>query len=269
MYPIINCHCHVYPDKIAVKAAQSTGDFYDLPMTYDGTVATCKREGAKVGVVHSIIFSVATTPKQVRSINEFIARTADAEPDIFTGLGTMHPDSDDLEGDIIHLKSLGLKAVKLHADIQRFNLDDPKCLGIYELCIKYGLPVLLHAGDSRFDMSNPNRLKPILQKYPQLTVIAAHLGGWSVWEDAVRELVGFENLYVDTCSSFAFLTAERAKKIIRAFGADKVLWGTDYPMWDFAKEVEMFEALGLDGEEKAKIYHKNAQKLFNVKLKCV
>ena len=36
MYPIIDCHCHIYPDKIAVKASQNTGAFYDMDMNYDG-----------------------------------------------------------------------------------------------------------------------------------------------------------------------------------------------------------------------------------------
>lgn len=269
MYPKINCHCHVYPDKIAVKASQATGNFYNIEMAYDGTISTCKQEGEKVGVIHSIIFSVATTPKQVRSINEFIANTVESEPEIFTGLGTMHPESDDLEADIVHLKELGLKGVKLHPEIQGFYIDDPRCLRIYELCVKYGLPIFLHTGDERYDMSNPNRLKPILEDHPDLTVIAAHLGGYTVWEDAARELRGYENLYVDASSSLAFLTPERAREIILAFGTDRVLWGTDYPMWKFADEVKLFEALGLEDEDKAKIYYKNAQKLFGVTIKSV
>ena len=131
------------------------------------------------------------------------------------------------------------------------------------------LPIFLHTGDERYDMSNPNRLKPILEDHPDLTVIAAHLGGYTVWEDAARELRGYENLYVDASSSLAFLTSERAREIILAFGTDRVLWGTDYPMWKFADEVKLFEALGLEDEDKVKIYYKNAQKLFGVTLKSV
>ena len=77
----------------------------------------------------------------------------------------MHPDSTDIVGDIEHLQELGLRGVKLHPDIQGFKLDDYRCLKIYELCEKKGLPVLLHTGDFRYDFSNPNRVKPILETY--------------------------------------------------------------------------------------------------------
>ena len=72
-YPIVDCHCHVYPDKIAEKAVESIGGFYDLPMFYDGKTSTLIEYGSAVGVKHYIIFSVATTPAQVQSINRFIA----------------------------------------------------------------------------------------------------------------------------------------------------------------------------------------------------
>ena len=133
MQHIIDCHCHVYPDKIAAKAADAIGEFYSIEMTYDGRIDTMISEAKKAGVTHSLIFSVATKPTQTRSINEFIARTVESNPDIFTGLGTMHPESEDMEGDIEHLISLGLKGVKLHPDIQGFKVDDYRCLKIYEL----------------------------------------------------------------------------------------------------------------------------------------
>ena len=69
--------------------------------------------------------------------------------------------------------------MKLHPDIQAFALDDPRALKIFELCERENVPALLHTGDYRYDYSNPNRLLPVLKAYPSLTVIGAHLGGWS------------------------------------------------------------------------------------------
>ena len=107
-------------------------------------------------------------------------------PGRFIGVGTLHPDSADIKGDIEHLVSLGLKGVKLHPDIQGFKIDDYRCLKIYELCEENRLPILMHTGDSRYDYSNPNRLLPVLKIYTELTVIGAHFGGWSIWETASR-----------------------------------------------------------------------------------
>ena len=66
MYPIIDCHCHIYPDKIAVKASQNTGAFYDMDMNYDGKLSTLTRLDEVGHISHSVVFSVATTPKQAR-----------------------------------------------------------------------------------------------------------------------------------------------------------------------------------------------------------
>ena len=265
MYPIIDCHCHIYPDKIAVKASHSTGTFYDMEMNYDGKLSTLEEIGKSAHISHSVVFSVATTPKQVKSINEYIASVVAASHGKMTGLGTLHPDSDDMEEDIRHLRELGLRGVKLHPDIQRFKLDDYRCLKIYELC-EGNLPVLIHAGDKRYDYSNPNRLKPILETFTGLQVIAAHFGGWSIWEEASRELCGYENLMVDCSSSFPWLDRETSKSIIRRYSADKVLFGADYPMWNPAEQAEYLLSLGLSDEENRKIFYQNAQKLFGIKL---
>ena len=261
---IIDAHCHVYPDKIAEKASGATGNFYSLNMAFDGKVDTMLRAGEKAGIDKFIIQSVATTPKQVKSINEFIAATVKEYLGRTYGLGTLHPDSEDMAGDVEHLVSLGLKGVKLHPDIQGFKLDDYRCLKIYELCEKFSLPVLIHTGDSRYDYSNPNRLIPILDIYDRLTVIGAHFGGWSMWEEATELLAGRKNFYVDCSSSFYALDDETIVKLIRAYGIDNVVFGTDYPMWDMKSEVDRLSALPLSDEEKEKIFWKNAVRIYGL-----
>ena len=87
-FTVIDAHCHIYPDKIAVKAARATDTFYDVHGFADGTVGMLKREGRKAGIDKYVVQSVATTPKQVSSINHFIAETAERSGGIVTGLGT-------------------------------------------------------------------------------------------------------------------------------------------------------------------------------------
>ena len=262
--PIVDCHCHIYPEKVAAKAVAGIGAFYDIKMNEDGTKATLQTEAAAAGITHSMIFSVATKPAQVRSINEFIAGEVAASGGTMTGLGTMHPLSEDMEGDMAHLLSLDLRGVKLHPDVQGFCIDDERCQKIYALCEAAGIPVLLHTGDRRYDMSNPNRLRPMVEKYPALTFIGAHLGGYSVWEDAVAQLRGLDNLYFDCSSTFAFMTVERARELILSLGADHVIFGTDYPMWVPKTEVDTFFALGLSEADNEKILWRNAKRLFRL-----
>ena len=263
-YPIIDSHCHIYPDKIAEKAVEGIGSFYDLPMCYDGKASTLIEKGNQIGVCHNIIFSVATTPHQVGSINSFISNCVKEGEGRFTGLGALHPDTENVASEIENIKALGLKGVKLHPDFQKFRINDERLFSIYKACSEAELPVLLHTGDYRYDFSNPDRMADVLERFPELTVIGAHFGGWSVWEKANEILADYDNFYVDTCSSFHWLKKEEALNIIRKYGAHKVLFATDFPMWSYEKELEYFMELDLTDDEREKILWKNAAQLFNI-----
>ena len=264
MQKVINAHCHIYPEKIASKAVLGIRDFYDLDMSLNGTVDDLIKDGSKVNTTHYLIHSVATTPKQVNSINEFISMEVEAHPDLFTGFGTLHPDSEDIQADFDYLLDLGLKGVKLHPDFQKFALNSDRAFKIGNVISDGDVPVLIHCGDFRYNYSNPEQLKPFLNMFPDLTVIGAHFAGWSVWQEATEQLAGTPNLYVDISSSLYDLTPETALDLIRSYGADKVLWGTDYPMWDSVSEMEYFNKLDLSESEKFKILYDNAYKLLKL-----
>ncbi len=266
MFPVIDTHCHIYPDKIALKAAKGIGSFYDIGMHYDGRLDTLKAVSARSHVVHSVIFSVATTPHQVHSINTFIAQNVRDGGGRFTGLGTLHPDSDTMEDDVKEIVSLGLKGVKLHPDVQQCPIDYERGRLICELCAKHKLPLLLHCGDYRYDYSNVNRLIPLLEDYPDLLMIGAHFGGWSVWAQAAEALHKYPNIMVDASSTFHWVSRDTAKRLISLYGADRVLFGSDFPMWDPKDEIEYLLSLGLPTEDLEKIFYKNAQQLFNIEL---
>jgi predicted TIM-barrel fold metal-dependent hydrolase len=170
-----------------------------------------------------------------------------------------------MEADVNELIALGLKGVKIHPDIQKVKLDDYRLLKMYELC-EGRLPILIHTGDNRYDYSNPNRMLPILDSYPNLTVIGAHFGGWSIWEDAWRDYAGRENFYVDCSSSLYAIKPETAVELIHAYGADRVLFGTDYPLWTPESEIERFMKLDLTESEREDILCNNAARLFGITL---
>ena len=261
---VIDSHCHIYPEKIAAKAVAGTDAFYGVTSVMGGTTAELKEIHEKVGIDRFIVESVATTPKQVASINRFIAEETENSDGLFIGVGTLHPESEDIAGDIDHLISLGLKGVKLHPDIQRFKIDDYRCLKIYEICEEKGLPVLLHTGDNRYDYSNPNRLKPILEIYKGLTVIGAHFGGYSIWNEAADELHGIDNFYVDCSSSFFNFNDDEIVALIKEYGVDRVLFGTDFPMWSPKAELDRFMSLDLSDDERKLILSENVKKVYGI-----
>ncbi len=268
-YEIIDAHCHIYPEKIASRATAATDAFYGITSfsagcAGAGTVSHLLTIGEEDGVDRFLVQSVATTPHQVKGINTFIANEVAKANGRLIGFGALHHESEDIRGDIRSLKELGLYGVKLHPDIQDFKIDDIRYRKIYEICEEESLPILIHAGDNRYDRSNPDRLFKILDAYEHLTVIAAHLGGYSVWDDAVSSLAGMKNLYVDTSSSLAFLPREKAKEIILRYGIDNVLFATDYPMWRAKNEIQMLLEMGFSEDEYRKIFSKNICRILGI-----
>lgn len=271
-FKVIDSHCHIFPEKIAEKATESTDKFYDITASgiidgsaFIGTAENLIKQCEEAGVDKCLVTSVATTPHHAQSINSYIAGEVSLFPEKFIGFGSLHPDSITLEEDVNHLIELGLKGVKLHPDIQNFKVDDPKVIKIFEICNKKKLPVLLHTGDSRYDNSNPDRVEKILKMFPDLIIIGAHFGGWSIWDKAPEILCRYKNFYVDTCSSFYALSKERAKEIIDLYGTDRVIFGTDFPMWKQKEELKFLFDLGLTDKESENILYKNLTRLLNIK----
>lgn len=263
-YYVIDSHCHIYPEKIASLAINHTDEFYSEHSHCKGTIEDLLKNGEKTGIDKFIVQSVATSKYQVKKINQFIANQVNENIDKLVGLGTIHPESDDIEQDIDFLISLGLKGFKIHPDIQGFKLDHNGYMKAFEVASERGIPVLMHTGDNRYDNSNPNRLIPILKKFKNLKVVGAHYGGWSIWEDASKVYSEFENFFVDCSSSMPYLTFEKCCEITKRYGADKVLFGTDYPMWEGTLEIENLLKMDFTESELKKIFSENAIKLYKL-----
>lgn len=257
---IIDAHAHIFPDRIADRASAGIGDFYDLRINHDGRLSTLFKVGEEAGVDRFIVQSVATVPAQVESINSFIAESVRTYPDKLVGFGALHPDYEHIERETERIISLGLKGIKLHSDFQRFDIDDPKAFPIYEAAQARGLPVLFHVGDFRYEYSDPERLARVAELFPDLTIIGAHFAGWSEWDKAERLFAGGK-IYSDLSSSLYAMTPERAGELIHRLGVERVMFGTDYPMWTAKEELERFARIPLTEEERELILCKNALRL--------
>lgn len=260
---IIDIHAHIFPDKIALKAADSIEKFYEIvPMSGDGTVDTLLRFGDEAGIDKFVVHSVATTPAQVENINNFIISSVQAHPDRLIGFASIHPDYENIPSEVDRVIEAGLKGIKIHPDFQKFLLDEDKAMPLYE-AIEGRLPLLVHTGDYRYEYSKPERMARVMDKFPKLEVIGAHFGGWSEWDDAARILAD-RGIYVDCSSSLYALTPERAAELIHIYGADHVFFGSDYPMWNPGEELKKFNKIALTDEERELILHKNLERLLKL-----
>lgn len=261
---IIDFHTHIYPEKIAARAVTSVGEFYNIDMTESGTAESLLEKGSACGVNGYVVHSVAVTASRVQSINDYIKLECDKHKE-FYGFGTMHANFEDKIGEVERMVSMGLRGVKIHPDTQMFDMDDERMFELYDYLQQNKLPLLIHCGDYRYDYSHPKRLKRLMKEFPSLVAVGAHFGGWSVY-DLAYEYLKDTNCYLDTSSSFMMLGTRRAKELIRLYGAERMLFGTDFPMWDTKSELENFFSMKLDDEENELILHKNAEKILGIEI---
>ena len=260
---LIDFHTHVYPDSIAVKATKNVRDFYDGigEDGVDGRVETLLAHADQAGITECVILPVATKPERTRHINEFIVAQASAQPRLY-GFGTVHAAMDDLMGEVDYIRENGLRGIKMHPDYQTFDIDDPRMFPVYEQ-IQGEMPIVFHMGDLRYDYSHPAKLRHVLELFPKLQVVAAHFGGYQM-RDIAKEVLSDTKCLFDTSSSLMFMQPGEAEKLIRHYGADRFLFGSDYPMWDPVMELKRFSKLDLTDDEKEQIAWKTAAELLRV-----
>lgn len=258
---VIDVHAHIYPEKIAERAVGAVGDFYLVDMYGEGTATHLLASQQQAPITHFVVHSVATKPSAVASINDFIAEQCRIHPELI-GFMAMHQDLEDPKAEIERAIGLGLKGMKLHPDTQKVNMDDPRLMNVYET-IEGRLPLIVHTGDYRTDFSHPRRLKNILHTFPNLVVDAAHFGGWSVPEIGY-DVLHDENVFIDVSSSMAFVGNRRTKELVGMWGADRVMFGSDFPMWDPAREYDTFTSLGFSDDDLEKMLWKNAERFTGV-----
>ena len=259
---LIDIHTHIYPDDIAQKATDSVQQFYGIGSgTMDGTVKMLLEKGKEAGIDQYVILPVAIRPDRVQGINDYIQQEAKKHP-YFIPFGTVHAAMDGLMDEVERILSLGVKGVKMHPDSQRFHIDDPRLFPMYE-ALRGRVPVMLHMGDLRYDYSHPIKLRKILDMFPGLDVIAAHFGGYSMYDTAL-ELLGDTNCIMDVSSSLMFMEGGKAEYYIGRYGAERLAFGTDYPMWDPVVETQRFLDLKLTDAQFEQIAHKTAERILKL-----
>jgi predicted TIM-barrel fold metal-dependent hydrolase len=234
-------------------------------MACDGTVEGLAESGIRGGIDRFIVFSAAAMPAQVPAINDYIAsvvRAREGKKPAFTGLGTLHRDMEDPAGEIERMAALGLRGVKLHPDMQKFDIDDKKMMDIYAM-LEGRMIAVFHTGDYRYGYSHPAKLAKVLDAFPSFTVVAAHFGGWSLY-DLALEYFRNRPCFLDVSSSIPYLGRDRARELIRAYGAERMLFGSDFPMWDPAACLGEFMSLDLRDDERELILYRNALRILGL-----
>lgn len=269
---LIDFHTHLFPDKIAARAIEALkngivkthGKLLLEPQT-DGTRRGLLESMNESGVDMSIVMPIATSPTQHTTINSFAQEITDGKRII--SFGSVHPRQDDWEETLEHISKSGLKGIKMHPEFQSFFIDEPITEKIVKKCEDLGLWVLFHCGEDYGYKPpyhcTPEKLRRLLDKTGCKNIIAAHFGGFHMWDDVDKYLIGTD-VFMDTSMTSGFLDKERCRDMILHHGADKVLFGSDSPWQGQNQAYSYLLSLNLSDEDTEKIKHINAEKILGI-----
>jgi len=206
--------------------------------------------------------------------------------------------SDDLGGaeamvaEVVLRASQGTKGVKLHPGMYSFFPDDEELWPMYEKCQELGLPILADSGpwphsnvlatyplffqmpQPNIDYAEPKNFARVLEAFPRLTLILAHLGSaW--WDERVELAQQYPNAYFDTSQGFSApdripvsphrgLAEEDVVRVFRKIGVERIMFGTDFPAIAPQPQLEQLLRLPLSDEEKRMILSENAKRILHI-----
>ena len=264
---IIDFHTHIFPEKIAPRAIESLKDgvrriegieseaYTDA--TYDGLIKSMDENGVDV----SIVLPIVTNPEKPDGINNYAQNVRNSR---VLSLGSVHPMQKNAADAVRELKSRGFIGIKMHPEFQHCYIDSPESLAVLKAAADEDMLVVLHAG-ADIGMPPPvhcppERLKNALDYVDGSNIIAAHLGGWRMWED-VYDLLAGTPIYMDIAFIADYIGIDLCRAIIKKHGAEKILFGSDSPWETPAHTLEFLYSLKLGNEAEEKIKYTNAKEL--------
>lgn len=282
---IIDIHTHMFPEKIAQRALQQLQHNCHTALFSDGTETGLIRTGCNAGITLSVVQPVATNPEKVSHINdEAMLINSRTQTTGIMSFGAMHPDCPYWEAELERLKQSGVPGIKLHPPYQKADIDSPRSVAILRKCRDLGLTVLIHSGRDvgipDAEESMPEKVRNALDRVGPIKLIAAHMGGWRCWSEAIR-LLSATGIYIDTAFSIGQMTpagdgyvwkeqelqmlaAESFSDFVSTFGTDHILFGTDNPWSDPSRELRKIKELPLTPEELERILFKNTYELLDL-----
>ncbi len=165
------------------------------------------------------------------------------------------------------VKGFGFIGAHIHPYGFGIPLNDAMYYPYYAKCVELDVPVMIQVGHSAESM--PSRMgKPLLLDdvalyFPELRIVAAHTG-WPWVEELIALAWKHKNVFIATTAHAPRYWAPSLVSFINSRGRDKVLFGTDYPVFSQAKGIKQVDELGLKEESKAKLLSENAFRVYKL-----
>lgn len=230
------------------------------------------------GVDTAIILSSYKINQERPSTNEILAISEKYENiKVVAGFSIDNHDDNDIKEYREHLKNGKILGLKIYPGYEYYYPYDEKYQKIYDLCIEYGVPVMIHTGDvytrtGKVRYSHPINVDDIAVDNPELNIIICHLGNpWFL--DCQEIIYKNNNVYADISGLvlgdfteyYEDYLVEKITEILNYAGEPKyLLYGTDWPLSSMKSYLQFVSKLDLNQQERDLIMYKNAQRLFKL-----
>lgn len=243
-YNIIDSHCHV-------------GGYYKFHYA-DGDIDALVKGMDEIGVSKIAVSSITAIEVDCVKGNDMVAEAVRKYPDRVIGMAAVNPNRpEEITGELIRcFDRLNLSMIKLHPAFYACPMTSPNYEPVYEFANERRLCILNHSWE------DPKLLERLSIKYPEINFIQAHsAGNWDGHrEDGFIELAKYqENVYVDIVASPVFYDA--LEKLVDKVGANKILFGSDYPFLNLGFGIGKVVLSDLSEEEKRLIFHDNFHRI--------
>ena len=261
MAGIIDFHTHAFPDRIAAAAIPTLEREGNIKAFLNGTIASLLDSMDRSGIDKAVICSIATSPAQYTPI---LAWSKAIRSERIIPLPSLHPADPHLLEHLHILAEEGFPGIKMHSYYQDYTLDDPALDPLHQTLSELGLVLVIHAGYDiafpRIRRADPRRIVDVCRKFPDLKLIATHLGGWDEWDDVERLLIG-KPIYMELSFAADTLDPERLRRMLLAHPPEYLMFGSDSPWTDQSASLERLRSLDLSEALVEKITSGNASRL--------
>lgn len=243
--PVIDAHVHLFPDKL-FSAVWRWFEQHGWPIRYPLHSPSVVKFLLDRGVEHLVALHYAHKPGLAPSMNAYMAALTTAHPRI-TGTATAFPGEPAAADHLEEAFRAGLSGVKLHCHVQCFAVDAPEMDPLYEVCVAFDRPMVIHAGREPkspayncdpHQLCHVDRVEAVLKRHPRLRLVVPHLGADEY--DAYGALLRrHDTLWLDTTMAVAgFLPGEVPWRLLD-IRPDRLLYGSDFPNLPYAWDREL------------------------------
>lgn len=263
---IIDAHVHVLPAELREqRAAIAAADaWFAVCHAGDRVIATVDEllvdmDAAGVDRAVCLGWPFADERLNVQS-NDHIAAAQRRHPDRIIGFGCVNPVHPGAPEELRRCADLGLRGIgELNCDAQSFSLDDGRVAEAVGVSVELSLPWTLHCSEplghayAGKGTATPDRVAAFAMRFPELSLVCAHLGGGLPFYAHMPEIARLcRRLWFDTAALPLLYRPTAYRAVVELIGADRLLFGSDYPLLHAGRYLAGLGDAGLgDGERRA------------------